>query len=436
MEDRGNKNIICSVLFLDIVEYSKKTVTGQISLKERFNTYLSEAIRDVPANDRIILDTGDGAAVNFLGDIESSLRAAISLRASLLNENLYLEPELLVRIGINLGPVRLVRDINGQPNIVGDGINVAQRIMGFADPSQILVSRSYFDAVSHISAEYTGMFHYQGSRTDKHVREHEIYAIGYPGDQTTRKMAAHPLITENLSARMLGAVKSFFSNPAVLTEAVPEKSGVSRRRLYLALIAVPLALLATLLFLPKKLVEEPPASPVETSQSVVPAETAAQSKPSEDKSSQVVTAHSKAMTEKLTTKPIKNKLQSPVLNESKHKADSGVKEHVLPLTVQPETNTTAPVVKKSGAANPFFPDWPGVGAETVKEGFVAITCKENVQVFVDGVPKGKVSAGPLTVAIKPGKHKLVITHAKFGFYTEEFETDSGKTDHIKPKVCN
>ena len=142
MEDRGNKNIICSVLFLDIVEYSKKTVTGQISLKERFNTYLSEAIRDVPANDRIILDTGDGAAVNFLGDIESSLRAAISLRASLLNENLYLEPELLVRIGINLGPVRLVRDINGQPNIVGDGINVAQRIMGFADPSQILVSRS------------------------------------------------------------------------------------------------------------------------------------------------------------------------------------------------------------------------------------------------------------------------------------------------------
>jgi hypothetical protein len=29
------------------------------------------------------------------------------------------------------------------------------------------------------------MFHYQGSRTDKHVREHEVYAIGYPGDFTS-----------------------------------------------------------------------------------------------------------------------------------------------------------------------------------------------------------------------------------------------------------
>ena len=160
MEERSNKTIICSVLFLDIVEYAKKTVAGQISLKDRFNTYLSEAIGDVPVAERIILDTGDGAAINFLGDVEAALNAALRLRASLLAEDPYLEPQLLVRIGINLGPVRLVRDINGQPNIVGDGINVAQRIMGFADPSQILVSRSYYDAVSRLSPQYPGMFHY------------------------------------------------------------------------------------------------------------------------------------------------------------------------------------------------------------------------------------------------------------------------------------
>jgi hypothetical protein len=93
-------------------------------------------------------------------------------------------------MGINLGPVRLVKDINGQPNIVGDGINVAQRVMGFADPGQVLVSRSYYDAVSRLSQEYAGMFHYQGSRTDKHVREHEVYAIGYPGDFTSTQRTA------------------------------------------------------------------------------------------------------------------------------------------------------------------------------------------------------------------------------------------------------
>ncbi len=185
MEERGNKTIICSVIFLDIVEYSKKSVSEQISLKERFNAFLSIAIRDVPVNDRIILDTGDGAAISFLGDISDALHAALSMRSSLLNEGVRMEPPLLVRIGVNLGPVRLVKDINGQPNIVGDGINVAQRVMGFSDPGQILVSRSYYDAVSRLSQEYAGMFHYQGSRTDKHVREHEVYAIGYPGDFTS-----------------------------------------------------------------------------------------------------------------------------------------------------------------------------------------------------------------------------------------------------------
>ncbi len=185
MEQRGNKTIVCSVFFLDIVEYSKKSVAGQISLKERFNAFLSIAIRDVPIGDRIILDTGDGAAISFLGDIEDALQAALSMRSSLLGEGVRMEPALLVRMGINLGPVRLVKDINGQPNIVGDGINVAQRVMGFADPGQILVSRSYYDAVSRLSHEYAGMFHYQGSRTDKHVREHEVYAIGYPGDFTS-----------------------------------------------------------------------------------------------------------------------------------------------------------------------------------------------------------------------------------------------------------
>src|SRR5512135_454536 len=190
MEERENKTIICSVLFLDIVEYSKKSVSGQISLKERFNAFLSIAIRDVPVNDRIILDTGDGAAISFLGDISDALHAALSMRSSLLNEGVRMEPPLLVRIGVNLGPVRLVKDINGQPNIVGDGINVAQRVMSFSDPGQILVSRSYYDAVSRLSQEYAGMFHYQGSRTDKHVREHEVYAIGYPGDFTSTQRSA------------------------------------------------------------------------------------------------------------------------------------------------------------------------------------------------------------------------------------------------------
>jgi hypothetical protein len=190
MEERDNKTIICSVLFLDIVEYSQKAVSGQISLKEGFNVFLSDALHEIPTEDRIILDTGDGAAISFLGDIEDALKVGLSMRKSLLTAGVHMDTPLLVRMGINLGPVRLVKDINNQPNIVGDGINVAQRVMDFADVGQLLVSRSYYDAVSRISQEYAGMFHYQGSRTDKHVREHEVYAIGYPGEFTLVKLGS------------------------------------------------------------------------------------------------------------------------------------------------------------------------------------------------------------------------------------------------------
>ena len=178
MPERANRTFICSVLFLDITEYSRKPVSEQIQLKDQFNTLIAEAIRDIATNDRIILDTGDGVAINFLGDPEDALFVAMSLRdafAPRAGE----PPRLPARIGINLGPVRLVRDLNGQPNIIGDGINVAQRVMGFAKPGQVLVSRSYFEMVSHISEGYAKLFHYEGSRTDKHVREHEIYSVGY-----------------------------------------------------------------------------------------------------------------------------------------------------------------------------------------------------------------------------------------------------------------
>ena len=178
MAEHTNRTFICSVLFLDIVDYSARMVAEQIALKERFNAVLSEAIAGVATDDRIILDTGDGAAVSFLGDPEDTLFVGMSLRDAVASlEATGGSPQLKIRVGVNLGPVRLVKDINGQPNIIGDGINVAQRVMSFAEPGQILVSRSYYDVMARLSEDYAKLFHYEGAKTDKHVREHEVYAI-------------------------------------------------------------------------------------------------------------------------------------------------------------------------------------------------------------------------------------------------------------------
>ena len=168
MESAG-RTLVCSVLFLDIADYSQRPVAEQLQLKQAFNAALAAALEQVAPRDRIILDTGDGAAVTFMGDPEDALFGAMAMRD--------LANSVPVRLGVNLGPVRLVKDLNGQMNIIGDGINVAQRVMSFSRPGQLLVSRSFYEVVSCLSRDYATLFRHEGSRTDKHVRAHEVYAV-------------------------------------------------------------------------------------------------------------------------------------------------------------------------------------------------------------------------------------------------------------------
>jgi class 3 adenylate cyclase len=167
--ESAGRTLVCSVLFLDIADYSQKPVAEQLQLKQAFNQALGVALEHVASRDRIILDTGDGAAITFMGDPEDALFAAMAMRD--------LATTVPVRLGVNLGPVRLVKDLNSQMNIIGDGINVAQRVMSFARPGQLLVSRSFYEVVSCLSRDYANLFRHEGSRTDKHVRAHEVYAV-------------------------------------------------------------------------------------------------------------------------------------------------------------------------------------------------------------------------------------------------------------------
>jgi hypothetical protein len=80
-------------------------------------------------------------------------------------------------MGINLGPVSLMKDLNGSDNVIGDGINVAQRVMSFAGSGELLVSRVFYDIVSRLSDDYAAMFKMEGSRTDKHERAHDVYSV-------------------------------------------------------------------------------------------------------------------------------------------------------------------------------------------------------------------------------------------------------------------
>lgn len=185
MNEKQSKTWLCSVVFLDIARYTQNPVARQLELKEQLEGYIDVAVTNVAESDRIIVDTGDGAALCFLGDPEEALIAALCVRDTLLSTDNEDGAGLQVRIGINLGPIKVIKSLNGQLNPLGDGINKAQRVMGFANINQILVSRSFYDVIACLSEEYSRLFHYLGMRKDKHECEHPIYEVVVPGQPNT-----------------------------------------------------------------------------------------------------------------------------------------------------------------------------------------------------------------------------------------------------------
>ena len=69
VENRQEKRTwLSAVVFLDVVGYTKGSVERQIKIKDHMNRVVEKSIENVDEVDRIIVDSGDGAAICFLGD--------------------------------------------------------------------------------------------------------------------------------------------------------------------------------------------------------------------------------------------------------------------------------------------------------------------------------------------------------------------------------
>lgn len=199
------RTLICTVMFADLVAHTRRTVPEQKGFKECFTAVVGEAVRRVPEGERVIIDSGDGAAIVFRADPENALFAALHLRAAFKDA---------IRVGINLGPVQLVKDVNGATGVIGDGINAANRVLGFATPGQVVASRSYRDAISFLAPEYRRLFSFGGIHLDKHRREHEVYVAGELPEAYERARAS-------LDARAAAPVTSNRTIRAIIAEDEP-----------------------------------------------------------------------------------------------------------------------------------------------------------------------------------------------------------------------
>jgi class 3 adenylate cyclase len=386
MIEQPSRTLVCSIVFLDIVEYSTKPVAEQMLLKQAFNKLLSSALENVVARDRVVLDTGDGAAITFLGDPEDALFVAMSLRAAARAEA---TGAIAIRIGINLGPVRVVKDINGQMNIIGDGINVAQRVMSFAQSGQLLVSRSFYEVVSCLSLDYASLFSYVGARTDKHVREHEVYSVGIGTDAARRVLetGSQRVAPRDAGTRFIGE----------LTDARP--FGMHR----MALVGAPLAfaLLVSGGVAVRAQMNPPQPMPVPT---VAVTKPLAKPAPTvEPAPKAVVVAAVKA----------DQPAEAP-------KAEIAPAPKKKPVAKAPRPQVAAPKPEAPAQVAAAAP--PAVAAAA---GALQLTVLPWGEVFVDGKSRG-VSPPLRTIELPPGVHVVEVRNIAFPSFAQRIEVRSGE----------
>jgi class 3 adenylate cyclase len=152
------QSIAVKYVFLDIVSYSSgRSVEAQTDIIAVLNDLVHDSVAQfkLAAEQLIYLPTGDGICIALLGgelSYDIHIQIALALLAKLRAYNERAKDEMRqfeIRIGINANVDNFVIDVNGNRNVAGSGINIAQRIMNAGDGNQILVGDSVFDTLRY-----------------------------------------------------------------------------------------------------------------------------------------------------------------------------------------------------------------------------------------------------------------------------------------------
>jgi TolB-like protein len=133
---------------------------------------------------RLVKTTGDGVLLEFPSVVDA-VECAVAVQAVMAerNQGVPEDRRMLFRIGINLGDILIEGD-----DILGDGVNVAARLEGIAEPGGICISSSAHDQVSgKVSVEFTHL----GEQTLKNIaRPIRAYAVVRDGPGATRHVGS------------------------------------------------------------------------------------------------------------------------------------------------------------------------------------------------------------------------------------------------------
>jgi formylglycine-generating enzyme required for sulfatase activity/class 3 adenylate cyclase len=94
---------------------------------------------------RLVKTTGDGFIAIFDSPVEA-VRCSIVIQQNLVGRNASLPKQSRIeyRIGVNLGDVIIEPD-----DVYGDGVNIASRLEGIAEPGQVYISGGIYEQIKH-----------------------------------------------------------------------------------------------------------------------------------------------------------------------------------------------------------------------------------------------------------------------------------------------
>jgi len=134
----GPPRRLAAILAADIAGYSRLMGIDEEGTHARVKRYRRELIDPAIAehHGKLIKNTGDGFIAMFESPVEA-VRCAVVIQQSMVGRNASLPRAqwVLYRIGVNLGDVIVEAE-----DIFGDGVNIAARLEGIAEPGDVYIS--------------------------------------------------------------------------------------------------------------------------------------------------------------------------------------------------------------------------------------------------------------------------------------------------------
>ena len=137
---------LAAILASDVVGYSRLASADEDRILARLRALRSDLIDPTIAvhHGRVVKRTGDGSIVEFRSVVDA-VRCAIEVQNAMVERNAGVPEDrrIVFRIGIHLGDV--VEESDG--DLMGDGVNIAARLEGIAQPGAICLSEDAYRQV-------------------------------------------------------------------------------------------------------------------------------------------------------------------------------------------------------------------------------------------------------------------------------------------------